>query len=224
MDTLIGYLCLIGGAIIGGLLFEDTGVLIGLIIGGYIGYKINDQNADSRKPKSRIKKPTNTDDTLDQRTLRIGTERIVTYVVGVSFKNRQSVIANLEASELLYLEREHDNIHDKNAIKVLAPNKVEGNIEYTRNDAFRAAKAIGDPIQEYYVMNQIGYINRDLASQIAPIFDEYACWPNNFIKAKIVKFSKGLNKSTGVQIEFNLPTQNDLEHAILLSRNSAPIY
>ena len=71
--------------------------------------------------------------------------RIVsTRVVGVSFDNRQEVIARLQMGDRIWLERELENPHDPNAIKVSRSN--------------------GD---------QIGYINRHLAASLAPFFDAY---------------------------------------------------
>jgi hypothetical protein len=71
--------------------------------------------------------------------------RIVsTRVVGVSFDNRQEVIARLQIGDKVWLEREPDNPHDPNAIKVSRSNS-----------------------------DQIGYINRHLAASLAPFFDAY---------------------------------------------------
>jgi len=82
----------------------------------------------SQKPKYEI------NDDLSQRT---GSEPIVTKVVGVTYENRQDIIRRMNVGEDLKLVAEHDNIYDKNAIKVLRSN--------------------GD---------QIGYLNKDLAARI----------------------------------------------------------
>jgi len=66
-----------------------------------------------------------------------------TNVVGVTFENRQAIIAQLSINEQLWLRREPQNPHDKNAISV-----------WRDND------------------EQIGYISRDLAINFAPAFDK----------------------------------------------------
>jgi single-stranded-DNA-specific exonuclease len=69
---------------------------------------------------------------------------ITTRVVGVTFENRQEVIARLQIGDLIWLEREPDNRYDSNAIKVSMNNG-----------------------------EQIGYLNRYLAASIAPHLDRY---------------------------------------------------
>lgn len=72
--------------------------------------------------------------------------RIVsTRVVGVSFNNRQEVIARLQMGDRVWLEREPDNPHDQNAIKVSRSNG-----------------------------EQFGFLNRHLAASLAPFFDAYS--------------------------------------------------
>lgn len=67
---------------------------------------------------------------------------ITTKVVGVTFENRQEVVARLQMGDRVWLEREPFNAYDTNAIRVL------------RNNG-----------------EQIGYINRHLAHSIAPVMD-----------------------------------------------------
>lgn len=67
---------------------------------------------------------------------------VMTKVVGVTFENRQEVVARLQMGDRVWLEREPFNPYDVNAIKV------------TRNNG-----------------EQIGYINRHLALSLAPIMD-----------------------------------------------------
>lgn len=67
---------------------------------------------------------------------------ITTKVVGVTFENRQEVIAKLQMGDRLWLEREPFNAYDVNAIKV------------TKNNG-----------------EQIGYISRHLARSLAPHMD-----------------------------------------------------
>lgn len=67
---------------------------------------------------------------------------ITTKVVGVTFENRQEVVAKLQMGDRVWLEREPFNAYDVNAIKVI------------RNNG-----------------EQIGYISRHLAVSLAPIMD-----------------------------------------------------
>lgn len=69
---------------------------------------------------------------------------ITTKVVGVTFDNRQELIAKLQMGDRIWLEREPFNRYDTNAIKV------------TRNNG-----------------EQIGYISRHLARSLAPIMDRF---------------------------------------------------
>ena len=68
--------------------------------------------------------------------------RIITRVAGVTFDGRQSVIARLTLGEEILLRREPTNPYDPNAIRVERQNGY-----------------------------QIGYLNRHLASTLAPFFD-----------------------------------------------------
>ena len=74
----------------------------------------------------------------------VKTRSIETRVVGVSFENRQAVVALLTEREQVFLIREPDNAFDPNAVKV------------TRWDR-----------------QQVGYLNRELAKILAPRMDRY---------------------------------------------------
>jgi hypothetical protein len=71
-------------------------------------------------------------------------QEIQTAVVGVTYENRQEVVACLSIAEEVRLRREPDNPYDANAIRV------------ERQDG-----------------RQIGYLNRYLAESLAPRFDGY---------------------------------------------------
>ncbi len=73
-----------------------------------------------------------------------GGQEIETKVVGVTFENRQSVIRQMRAGERVYLCREPDNPHDRNAIRV-----------------------------ERQTGEQVGYIARHEAAALALAFDAY---------------------------------------------------
>ena len=70
---------------------------------------------------------------------------ITTKVVGVTFEDRQEVIARLHIGDRVWLEPEPDNPHDPNAIMV------------SRSDG-----------------SQIGFLNRHLSKNLAPYFERDA--------------------------------------------------
>jgi hypothetical protein len=69
---------------------------------------------------------------------------VTTKIVGVSFENRQEVVARLQVGDRIWLEREPNNPFDRNAIMVCCNN--------------------GD---------QVGYLSAKLAASIAYLFDRY---------------------------------------------------
>jgi hypothetical protein len=70
---------------------------------------------------------------------------ITTKLVGVTFEDRQEVIARLHTGDLVWLDPVTDNIHDPNAVLV------------TRNNG-----------------ESVGYLNRHLAKNLAPYFERIA--------------------------------------------------
>ncbi|KNZ71087.1 single-stranded-DNA-specific exonuclease RecJ [Thermincola ferriacetica] len=70
-------------------------------------------------------------------------EEFYTKVVGVSFDNRQEIVARLREGEKLFLVREHNNPHDPNAVRV-----------------------------ENRSGEQVGYLNARLAKHFAPLLDK----------------------------------------------------
>jgi hypothetical protein len=99
---------------------------------------------------------------------------ICTRVAGVTFDGRQAVIARLSIGEEILLKREPTNPYDRNAICV------------ERSDG-----------------QQIGYINRCLASTLAPFFDVHV----KPVPANIQCLTgyPELGYSLGVVITFNVP-------------------
>ena len=73
------------------------------------------------------------------------THAIDTRVVGVTYDNRQAIVAQLRAGEQLQLCRDPHNPYDSNAVKVVRSNG-----------------------------QQVGFISQSLAAQIAPIMDRYS--------------------------------------------------
>jgi nitrate reductase alpha subunit len=99
---------------------------------------------------------------------------ISTKVVGVSFGLCQEAIARLHIGDRVWLEPEPDNVYDRNAIMV------------TRNNG-----------------EQIGYINRHLAQNLAPYF-EITAGPVRG-RVKYLTGSSFDGYSLGVVIQFKIP-------------------
>ncbi|MFC2052833.1 HIRAN domain-containing protein [Chloroflexota bacterium] len=114
---------------------------------------------------------------------------VTTRVVGVTYEGRQSAIERLTYEDNLYLVREPDNPYDSNAIKVVREQTGE----------------------------QVGYINKILAKDIAPIIDNYASQSDEYIEASIEKLTgrEDPELSRGVEINFMLPEDEKLKNAPL---------
>jgi hypothetical protein len=149
---------------------------------------------------------------------------IVTDVVGVTFEGRQEIIRKLSPSCGLILAREHDNPHDKNAIKVCTAVHSEEEKARLWSEPIKPDQPFSEMREEIYRQESIGYINRGLAEKIAPIFDEYARGPNEIIFGKILAITSTPNPaaSYGVKITFKLPTEDDLNRAMEKKLYSMP--
>jgi len=115
-------------------------------------------------------------------------DEVTTRVVGVTFEGRQSVIVRLTYGNKLYLVREPDNPHDSNAIKVVWEKTGE----------------------------QVGYINKNLAKDIAHIIDNYAYQTDDHLEALIEKLTgrEDPGISAGVVIKFILPEDEKLKNGL----------
>ena len=99
---------------------------------------------------------------------------IITNVVGVTFNGRQAVIARLDVGDTLLLRREPDNPYDRNAICVECPTGL-----------------------------QVGYLNRNLAAQLAPFFDMHT-QPSHACVRQLTGSGQG-GYSLGVVVSFCIP-------------------
>ena len=99
---------------------------------------------------------------------------IDTRVVGVTFEGRQAVVAKLHVGEEILLRREPYNPYDSNAIRV-----------------------------ERLDREQIGYINRFLAADLASIFDSHGECVSGTVTQLMGSQSAGY--SLGVWIAFTVP-------------------
>ncbi len=103
-----------------------------------------------------------------------GVEPITTKVVGVTFEGRQAVVAKLHMGEQIVLRREPSNPYDANAIRV---ERLDG--------------------------EQIGFLNRFLAQELATRFDTLGePVDGNVINLTGSSFS---GYSLGVNISFTIP-------------------
>lgn len=107
---------------------------------------------------------------------------ITTRIVGVTYENRQEVVAKLQMGDRVWLEQEPHNRFDHNAIKIL---RING--------------------------EQLGYINRELAQKIAPIFSVYG----KPIRGKVTLLTGGSwgNYSLGAMISFKLPKRTPSQNS-----------
>lgn len=112
-------------------------------------------------------------------------------MVGVTFEDRQEIIKRLKVGDTVDLRRERVNPNNPNAICVSA--------------GFRTS-AIG---------GKIGYINRDLAKEIAPIFDLFVPIDDIPHQGRIIGISNEGTDHMGVKIKFWLPNDQDYENARL---------
>lgn len=111
---------------------------------------------------------------IEQPQARVHGRIVTTKVVGVSFEDRQEVIARLHFGDRVWLEQETDNPHDPNAILV------------TRNNG-----------------EQIGYLNRHLASNLSTYFEKYG--RPVIGKVRLLTGSAYDGYSLGVVISFKVP-------------------
>lgn len=105
-------------------------------------------------------------------------------VAGVTFENRQTVVASLAVGQALRLTREPANPYDANAIRV---DTVDG--------------------------RSVGYLARDLARLLAPLFDRVEPQP-----ATVIALVGGdlPGSSRGLRIRFSVGLTDDL-HSLPLS-------
>ncbi len=113
---------------------------------------------------------------------------VETNIVGVTFENRQQIIQKIKVGQNVYLIREPENLHDKNAIKVIVDrytNDERKKLEPELQNRY-GKSSYKEIFGELYAKDNIGYINRELAEKISSIFDKYAIEPNQFINATVI--------------------------------------
>jgi len=108
------------------------------------------------------------------RSIRAG-QTIHTKAVGVTFEGRQRTIAQMTVNEAVWLVREPTNPHDRNAIKVVRQNG-----------------------------QAVGYISRELAAELAPIFDRYG----DPVRATVTAVTgrEYWDGNLGVNLRFTVPS------------------
>ena len=100
------------------------------------------------------------------------TQSIQTRVVGVTYENRQTVVAQLEVGDEVYLVREPSNAFDPNAIMVVRQNG-----------------------------QQVGYLNRELAARLSSRLDTFSQPVKAFVSSLIGGFYPGSCLGAVVQFE-----------------------
>jgi len=123
---------------------------------------------------------------------RKSTQRIFTYVAGVTFENRQEIISNIQGNTLL-LVREEDNPYDENAIAVYYVDR-----QNLKNST----------------MEKVGYLPADIAKQVVGYFGSQSY--NHSKEAKIEEIHKTENKVWGIKISFVPPNDSDLWNDIFV--------
>ena len=187
-------------------------------------------------------------------------EVIETNVVGVTYEDRQRIVARLMVGDDVVLKREPNNPHDPNAIMVSVCKYTKAELEKFELDKSNinaeidkllkqstklhyswgylqklspegpGAKEIHKVITQinervrllqekrpeksykYLDKVQVGYINKDLAKLIAPIFDQWAREPAAAVDGKVIQLT-GREKedlTKGIRIRFKLPNEDDL--------------
>jgi len=171
--------------------YTDT-TLIGLLVNGLLAAGcfilikrfINKEN--KRFDKSKRNSNKSNEDILssqDRIYPRIG-DIFETRIAGVTYEGRQNEIETLHIGQPTKLIREPENKYDTNAVKVI----VKGN-------------------------KSIGYINRDLAKQIAPIIDNNSLTGING-KISSIYHVESEPSILGVKIRFQLfDAKNDVENS-----------
>ena len=107
-------------------------------------------------------------------------------VAGVTYENRQEVIAQLRGNEPCRIVPEPDNKYDKNALAVhvaVAPGQVA----------------------------HVGYLPRELAAQVAPWLEEEAVMAELLEITGGFETSEGYTASYGLRIRVEIPDERDLE-------------
>jgi len=108
---------------------------------------------------------------------------ITTKVVGLTFDDRQEIVARLHEGDRVWLEREPDNHHDHNAVAVCRGN--------------------GD---------KFGYLNRFLAANLAPYFDAYGCPVKGKVALLLGSRRDGFSLGTVIAFKVPKPRQISQNH------------
>ena len=103
-------------------------------------------------------------------------ECINTRAVGVSFGNRQQLIAKLEVGEEIILRREPQNDFDSNAIRLEGKNG-----------------------------EQFGFINKYLAEELAPIFDAHGTHIKGVVSKLVGGFGPGYHRGVCISFTIPEP-------------------
>lgn len=169
----LGIILIFGSIVLFGSFWGDAGACIGLTVSIIIIYVISEYKGGEagKKPAQEISND------------YYPGQGISTYVAGVTFNDRQSIINGLKIGDYLRICRDYENEYDDNAIGVY----LHSNFEI------------------------IGYIPRELASKIAKYFDKFDYSPAYIVSvnAKIIEKKTNRDNIIGIKITFTIPTQVD---------------
>ena len=124
-------------------------VVIGGIIKAVVDGNRNSSGSSSNSAKSTLETTYKTNNIPTSTPKSKPSYKRYSKVAGVTFYNRQNYVKNCNAGDVLTLQREKNNAYDRNAIAV------------------------------YHKGKQIGYIAKELASELAPKIDagtQYRCY------------------------------------------------
>ena len=193
--------CFIGALILVDF-YYPIGPLVGIVIGWYFGKLLTGEKSFTEPGMGNVYQK----EIRNYRHLSPG-DITKTYIVGVSFNNRQDMIRGLSEDEHVLLVRRPNNSHDSNAIEVCI--FTEKLFRTWDDNQFEMHFIQTGDIWTEHTFESIGYIRKEMAAYIAPFFDKYSpkLLPN---LGKIIHISTGNNKPIGVEIQFRIPNIDNI--------------
>lgn len=136
-------------------------------------------------------------------------DEVETRLAGVTFEGRQAFIRNATVGQTVKIKREPDNSYDPNAISVCVRDDdfaSEDNDDFGTDENYKIGEEYPyDDIDKLHGNEEIiGYINRDLAKELAPLFDEQN---EEYVYGDIISIYHAKNDHSilGVEVKFRLP-------------------
>jgi hypothetical protein len=134
-------------------------------------------------------------------------DTVITRVAGVTFGIRQKIIKTvMSEGEKILVCREPDNIFDKQALAV----KKYMHPEDKRKQIFDDPSGVIDSRKRALRSVVIGYVPRELATQIEPIIGKYSDTTFKCLKGEVIEITQLEDKPAGFKIRFKLPDRTSL--------------